>query len=263
MERVQHKKKKGILVVSFGTSHLDTMEKTVAAIEQQIQETYREYVVYRAFTSGMIIKKLKKEAQISIPNVTQALHTMWEDQIETVIVQPTHIINGIENDKMIDEVMQLSNQFKKVRIGKPLLSSVEDYKRSIHSIMEQVEISQDEALVFMGHGTDHHANSAYPMLEYTFHALGYTNVLVGTVEGFPDLKLVINKLEISEMKRVTLMPFMVVAGDHAKNDMAGEEDSWKTELEKRGFQVRVILKGLGEFRGIRNIFVEHISEAME
>ena len=145
-------------------------------------------------------------------------------------------------------------------MGKPLLSSVDDYKKSIHAVMAETQLEDDEMLVLMGHGTDHHANSAYPTLEYTFHALGYNQVLVGTVESFPELKNVMAKLEISGKKKVVLMPFMLVAGDHAKNDMAGEEDSWKSELEDAGYEVGVIMKGLGEFEGIRKIFTEHLEE---
>ena len=126
--------------------------------------------------------------------------------------------------------------------------------------MAETELDDGEMLVLMGHGTDHHANSAYPTLEYTFHALGYSQVLVGTVESFPELKNVMAKLKIAGKKKVALMPFMLVAGDHAKNDMAGEEDSWKSQLEEEGYEVRVIMKGLGEFRGIRQIFVEHIED---
>ena len=143
------------------------------------------------------------------------------------------------------------------------MSSVEDYKKSIHAVMAETGLQDGEMLVLMGHGTDHHANSAYPTLEYTFHALGYNQVLVGTVESFPELKNVMAKLKIAEKKKVALMPFMLVAGDHAKNDMAGDEDSWKSELEEEGYEVRVILKGLGEFEGIRKIFIEHIEEAAE
>lgn len=166
------------------------------------------------------------------------------------------MINGIENDRMLQEVMEHMHLFRKVYVGKPLLSSVEDYKKAIHAVMEKTVIGEDEMLVLMGHGTDHHANSAYPTLEYTFHSLGYQQVLVGTVESFPDLRNVMAKLEISGRKKVVLMPFMFVAGDHAKNDMAGEEDSWKSELEEKGYEVRVILKGLGEFEGIRKIFAD-------
>ncbi|HIY63408.1 MAG TPA: sirohydrochlorin cobaltochelatase [Candidatus Mediterraneibacter stercoripullorum] len=253
--------KKGILVVSFGTSHLDTMGKTIEVIEKEMEERFQECNVYRAFTSGMIIRKLKRTEGISVDTVPEALSRMASDGIEEVIIQPTHIINGIENDRMMEDLMEHMSLFKRIRVGKPLLSSVEDYKKAIHAVMAETELDDGEMLVLMGHGTDHHANSAYPTLEYTFHALGYSQVLVGTVESFPELKNVMAKLKISEKKKVALMPFMLVAGDHAKNDMAGEEDSWKSQLEEEGYEVRVIMKGLGEFRGIRQIFMEHIEEA--
>ncbi len=255
--------KKGILVVSFGTSHLDTMEKTIAVIEREIAQKFPECHIYRAFTSRMIIRRLKKAEAMDIDTVEQALRRMAADGIEDVIVQPTHIINGIENDRMMEDLMEDMSCFRRIRVGRPLLSSVDDYKKSIHAVMDRTELYDDEMLVLMGHGTDHHANSAYPTLEYTFHALGYDRVLVGTVENFPDLKNVMAKLEIAGRKKVALMPFMLVAGDHAKNDMAGEEDSWKSELEEEGYEVRVIMKGLGEFEGIRRIFLEHIEETME
>jgi len=251
---------KGILVVSFGTSHLDTMKKTISVIEQEISERFQEYRVYRAFTSGMIIRKLKRTENLAVDTVQEALNRMKEDGIEDVIVQPTHIINGVEYDRMMKDLMENMFLFRRIRVGKPLLSSVDDYKKSIHAVMAETQLEDDEMLVLMGHGTDHHANSAYPTLEYTFHALGYNQVLVGTVESFPELKNVMAKLEISGKKKVALMPFMLVAGDHAKNDMAGEEDSWKCELEDAGYEVRVIMKGLGEFEGIRKIFTEHLEE---
>lgn len=253
--------KKGILAVSFGTSHLDTMEKTIAVIEKEMEERFPDCNVYRAFTSGMIIRKLKRTEGIHIDTVPEALNRMAADGIEDVIIQPTHIINGIENDRMMEDLMERMSLFRRIRVGKPLLSSVEDYKKAIHAVMAETELDDGEMLVLMGHGTDHHANSAYPTLEYTFHALGYSQVLVGTVESFPELKNVMAKLKIAEKQKVALMPFMLVAGDHAKNDMAGEEDSWKSQLEEEGYEVRVIMKGLGEFRGIRQIFMEHIEEA--
>lgn len=253
--------KKGILIVSFGTSHLDTLEKTIQVIEKDAAEKFPAYGVYRAFTSTVIIRKLKKTCGFFVDTVEEALKRMAADGIEEVIVQPTHIINGIENDAMTESLTRHRGMFRRLCTGKPLLSSVDDYKKAVHAVMTQTELAEDEVLVLMGHGTDHHANSAYPTLEYTFHALGYAQVLVGTVESFPELKNVMSGLKASGKKKAVLMPFMLVAGDHAKNDMAGEEDSWKIRLEEEGYQVRTILKGLGEFEGIRKIFLEHIEEA--
>ena len=185
-----------------------------------------------------------------------------KDGIEQVIVQPTHIINGFEYEKMKEEMSGFEDKFLSIRAGKPLLSSANDYKKAIHAVMEDAGLEEGEALVLMGHGTEHPANSAYPALEYTAHLLGYRQVIVGTVEGFPELSDVITKMEIGNLKKVLLMPFMVVAGDHAKNDMAGDEDSWKRKLEAAGYEVRTKIKGLGEIKEIRNIFIDHVREAM-
>jgi len=253
---------RAILVVSFGTSHMDALEKSIERIELHIEEAFPECRVYRAFTSEMILRKLRRTKGLQFHTVKEAMEQMASDGMEHVIVQPTHIINGIENDKMMDDLMEYTDRFKKIRVGKPLLTSVDDYKKAIHAVMAEVRLEAGEALVLMGHGTDHHANAAYPTLEYTFHSLGYSQVLVGTVEGFPDLRNVMTKLEIAGVETVTLMPFMLVAGDHAKNDMAGEEDSWKTELEAAGYEVKPLVKGLGEMKGIRSIFVEHIEMVM-
>lgn len=134
-------------------------------------------------------------------------------------------------------------------------------KKTVHAVMEDVDLEEGECLILMGHGTDHHANSAYPALEYTLQALGYDRIHVATVEGFPELKDVMHRIEQKQYRKVALLPFMFVAGDHAKNDMAGDEDSWKCELEEAGYEVRPILRGLGELPGIRQIFMEHLEEA--
>lgn len=252
--------KKGILVVSFGTSHPDTLDQTISVIEKEIGEKYPEYAVHRAFTSETVIRKLKRRENLRVDTVQEALRKMAQEGIAKVAVQPTLVINGLENDRMMKVLLDNMKLFREMSVGKPLLSSVEDYKKAIHAVMCEIDIKEDEVLVLMGNGTDHHANSAYPMLEYTFHALGYKYVLVGTLDSFPDLHNVRTKLEISGKRKVVLMPFMLTAGDHAKKDMAGEEDSWKSELEAEGYDVRIAMRGLGEFPGIRRIFLEHLDE---
>lgn len=256
-------KKRAILVVSFGTSHRETSKKTIEAIEEQISETYPDWQVHRAFTSGMIINKLKKRDGISIDNVPEAMERLAQDGFQEVFVQPTHIINGDEYDKLVAQALSHENQFQKVRIGKPLLSSSEDYEAVCRGIIE-VEGQTKEALVLMGHGTGHFADAAYAALDYRFKALGYEHVFVGTVEGYPDLETVKAMVERYKPEKVCLLPLMVVAGDHAVNDMAGEEaDSWKSVFEAAGYEVRCILKGLGEFASIRQIYLEHIADGMK
>ncbi len=253
--------RKGILIVSFGTSHMDTLEKTIAAIEQDVRDEFPEYRVYRAFTSQVIIRKLKKR-DVDVFTVREALEQMAVDAVETVIVQPTHVINGIEYEQMAGTIEEYSGRFRRISTGTPLLSEPEDYKKAIHALMSEVTLADGEALVLMGHGTQHHANAAYPTLEYTFHLLGYRQVLVGTVEGFPGIGDVMDKLKAGGWKKAVLMPFMIVAGDHAKEDMAGEENSWKTRLEDAGYEVEVCMKGLGEVRGIRSLLLDHMKAVM-
>lgn len=252
--------RKAILVVSFGTSHEDSRKKTIEAIEQKIAEEFTEYKIYRAFTSRMIIAKLEKSG-IHIMTVEEALEQMKAEGVKELIVQPTHVINGIENDDMLEKIKAVSKYFDSIVIGRPLLSDTEDYKRLAEAVVEDNPVAEDEVLMLMGHGTSHYSNSAYPALEYVFKEMGYTNILVGTVEGYPTFKEAKKQLERTNKKKVTLLPLMIVAGDHANNDMAGEENSWKSRLEQEGYQVVCRIKGLGELDKVQKQFIEHIRAA--
>jgi cobalamin biosynthesis Co2+ chelatase CbiK len=256
-------KKKGLLVVSFGTSHLNTLEKTIVQIEGKLTETFPEYTLYRAFTSKMIIKILKERDGMEIFTVAQALKQMVEDGISEVIVQPTHILHGVENDRMLEAIREMAQEFHSIKVGTPLLSSTEDYRKAVEEVAEEMDTgSAEKALVFMGHGTSHYTNSSYAALEYVFRDKGYEHVYVGTVEAYPSLETILPRLKVKGYKAVCLAPFMVVSGDHAANDMAGDEDSWKEMLLQEGFEVECILKGLGEYKGIQEIFAEHAREAI-
>ncbi|MEG0391907.1 MAG: sirohydrochlorin cobaltochelatase [Anaerovoracaceae bacterium] len=254
--------KKEILVVIFGTSHQDTREYTIEAIEQEIQRNFGEMEVRRAFTSGMIMEVLKKRDNLHIDTVDEALGKLAAEGYKKVFLQPTHIINGDEYEKIVNQVRRHECDFWDIKIGAPLLTASADYDQVCHGLMKEVSLKEDEVLLLMGHGTGHFADSAYAALDYRFKALGYENVFVGTVEGYPELDTVLPLLAARSPKKVILLPLMVVAGDHAKNDMAGEEDSWKTILEEQGYAVDCILKGLGEFPSIRELYVAHIKEEM-
>lgn len=257
--------KKAILAVSFGTSHEETRKKTIEAIENQLKEYFPEYEVRRAFTSGMIMKVLKKRDNIHIDNVAEALEKLEKDGFEELVLQPTHIINGDEYDKMVSQAESFKNRFKSISIGKPLLTESSDYEEVCRGIMKQfTDMKKEDVLLLMGHGTGHFADAAYAALDYRFKALGYENVFVGTVEGYPEFEDAMKQVRKYGPEKVILLPMMVVAGDHAVNDMAGdEEDSWKSMIEKEGYQVECILKGLGEFPEIRNIYIKHAEKAME
>jgi sirohydrochlorin cobaltochelatase len=257
------KRNKAILVVSFGTSYEETRTKNIEAIEKRIGDKYQDYKIYRAFTSKMIIKKLKEVDGIEIPTVEEALEVISKDGMTELIVQPTHIIHGIENDNMIEAIKMYEDRFQSVMIGTPLLSETLDYEEVIDIIMNHFKgLKCEEALVLMGHGSSHYSNSSYPALDYMFKEKGYPNVYVGTVEGYPSLHHVIGIMKSKNIKKIYLTPLMVVAGDHAMNDMAGEEeDSWKVIMEEEGYEVEIVMKGLGEYKEIQEMFIKHIEKA--
>ena len=256
-------RKKGILAVSFGTSINETREKTIDVIEEDIRRAFPDYRLYRAWTSGMIIRKLQKRDGVHIDTVTEAVQRMLDDGITEILVQPTHVINGVENDRMIKDVLAFQGRFDRIAFGNPLLTSEEDSEEVVRALMEEYcDLPKEEALIFMGHGTTHFANSIYAALDYRFKDMGYPNVFLGTVEAYPSLETLMKLVHVYGAKKVTLAPFMVVAGDHAINDMSSEdEDSWRSRFEAEGFQVSCVLKGLGEYEGIRRLYVKHLKEA--
>lgn len=252
-------KKKALLVISFGTTYKDTFEKTIQVIEEDLKTAYPDHDFFKAYTSRKIIKKLKVRDGISVDLPAEALEKIKAMGYEEVLCQTTHIINGYEFELTVKDLLPYSKDIQ-IKIGSALLTDHEDYLGAVKAVMDSVPpLKEEEALILMGHGTYHHANAAYPCLDYVFKSEGHTNVYVGSVEGFPYIEDVVKQLKKqSQIKKLYLMPFMVVAGDHAINDMAGdEEDSWKEVLKNEGYEVEIILKGLGELKGIRQIFVEH------
>ncbi|WKY44124.1 sirohydrochlorin cobaltochelatase [Eubacteriaceae bacterium ES2] len=255
--------KKALLVISFGTSYPETRKKTIAATEDTLKKAYPEHDFYRAFTSRMIVSKLKKRDNEVVDLPTEALQKLKDAGYTEVICQTTHIINGHEYDITLKELKAFENDFDVLTLGKPLLTSVDDYKRTIAIVMEALpQLKAGEALLYMGHGSEHHANAVYPCLDYMFKSQGHKNVYMGTVEGFPELDDIMPQLKEKGYKKIYLAPFMLVAGDHAQNDLAGdEEDSWNTLLKEQGFETQVILEGLGEYPGIQALFLEHLNAA--
>lgn len=262
MQNANSKRKTAVLAVSFGTSFHETRKKTIDQIEAALSEAFPEAQLYRAWTSKMILKKLEKRDGIPIDNVPQAMERMIADGVTDVIVQPTHVINGIENDRMKEDVLAYAGQLNTVSFGAPLLTSAEDHKAAIEAVMKEWQLAADEVLVFMGHGTTHYANSVYAALDYTFKDMGYANVFLGTVEAYPSMQSLLRQVGSYRPRKVHLAPFMIVAGDHAGNDMSGDDpDSWKCQFEAEGFDVECHMKGLGEYPGIRSLFVQHAKEA--
>ncbi len=255
--------KKALVVVSFGTSY-DVALPAIENIEKICREAYPDHDFFRAWTSGMIIKKLEKTKNIFIKNPEEVMEKLAQEGYEEVLCQPTHVINGVENDKMIEMLSKFKDRIPVIKIGAPLFTDKDDYRKTCQIVMKEInaDLDADEAIVLMGHGTDHYANSAYSQFENMLRFQGYENVYVSTVEGFPDLDYVIGRIQKKGVKKAILMPLMIVAGDHARNDLAGaEEDSWKSILESHDIQTEIILKGLGEIDAIGDIFVEHLAAA--
>lgn len=254
---------KAVLVVSFGTSFAKTREKTIDRIEADIASAFPGYRGYRAWTSRKIIAKLMERDKIQIPTVEEAMIRMRAEGIKEVIVQPTHLVNGIENERMKEDVLAWREGFKEISFGEPLLAAAEDQEQALRAVMgEFPDLKENEGLVFMGHGTPCRANAVYGTLDHMLKTLGYSRVFLGTVEAGPSVDTLLKKAKEHRLSKIFLAPFMVVAGDHAIHDMSGEDkDSWRSRFEEAGFTVECVMKGLGEYPGIRRMYVEHAKAA--
>lgn len=261
---MHHIKKKAILAVSFGTSYEDTRKKTIEAIEQTLETHFPEHKIYRAWTSRMIIEKIRKRDGLHIDTVSEAMERMKADGITDVVIQPTHVINGVENDQMKEDAESHRDSFHSISFGAPLLTSESDNETMVKAVASEFSwMSDRDALVLMGHGTTHYANTVYAALDYRFKDMGYKNIFLGTVEAFPSTQSLMRMVKEFQPERVILAPFMIVAGDHARHDMAGDDpDSWYSQFLSEGLKTECVMKGLGEYPGVRELFVTHAEEAV-
>lgn len=254
--------KPALIAVSFGTSYPETRKKTIEAVEEKLAKEYPEFDVFRAFTSNKVIKKIKEQEQMTILTVDQQMQKLIAEGYKEIYVQPLHIIPGSEYSKALHQAMRYKDQLELIKVGKPLLSSMEDYQKIV-AWLEKLsqDLKTDEALVLMGHGSQHSAFTVYACLD---HMLLEKPIFICAVESYPEITLLIERLKKSSYKKIKLYPLMLVAGDHATNDMASdEEDSWKSQLEQAGFAVEAYLKGMGEAAEIQQQFVEHAAAMME
>ena len=255
-----------LLVVSFGTSFNDNRRNTIGAIEDALEKAFPDWSVRRAFTSQIIIDHVKSRDGEEIDNVKQALDRAVANGVKRLVVQPTHLMNGLEYTDLTEEVSQYADAFDKISIGEPLLSTDEDFK-SVEEAITGATASYDDgqtAIVFMGHGTEADSNSIYSKMQENLKADKYDNYYIGTVEATPSVTDVLEQVKAGDYKRVVLRPLMVVAGDHANNDMAGDEDdSWKSIFEAAGYNVECVLEGLGSVDAIHEIYVAHAQKAVD
>lgn len=254
-----------LLAVSFGTTHLEALHKSISATENSLSNAFPTYDLKRAFTSTRVIRKLKEDQGMQVDTVQQALEKLDAEGYQTVLVQPLHIIDGIEYEKLLEDIAPYYGKFARLMIGRPLLGDREDCQEVAEILSRELtQCGAGEALVLMGHGSTHPANRIYLELDSIFKEMGHTNVFVATVEGSPDIQTIIPVLKTGGIQKGVLIPFMLVAGEHANHDMAGDHpSSWKSVLEAEGITVEVRLQGLGEFENIRQVYVRHALETLE
>ena len=275
-----------LLVVSFGTSFNDSRVADIKGIEDALQAAYPDWSVRRAFTAQIIINHIQARDGEKIDNMTQALDRAVANGVKNLVVQPTHLMHGAEYDEMCEAIEAYKDQFESVSIAEPMLGEVGSDATVINADKEAVakaitaaavseagfeslEAAKDAgtAFVFMGHGTAHVAKVTYSQMQTQMQNLGYENVFIGTVEGEPEetsAEAVIEAVKAAGYTNVVLRPLMVVAGDHANNDMAGsDDDSWKTMFEAAGFTVDCQIHGLGEIADVQALYVAHTKAAID
>ena len=277
-----------ILVVSFGTSFNDSRAEDIGGVEKALQTAYPDWSVRRAFTAQIIINHVQARDGEKIDNMDQALERAVDNGVKNLVVQPTHLMHGAEYDELTEAVENYKDKFESVKIAEPLLGEVgadetainEDKAAVAEAItaeavktagFDSLDAAKEDgtAFVFMGHGTSHTAKISYSQMQAQMDQLGYDNVFIGTVEGEPEdtaCEAVIEKLKNAGYKKVILRPLMVVAGDHANNDMAGDDDdSWKSQFEASGAfdSIDTQIAGLGEIDAIQQLYVAHTQAAID
>ncbi|WP_378952724.1 sirohydrochlorin cobaltochelatase [Pelosinus sp. sgz500959] len=264
--------KKAVLVVSFGTVYVDTLEKTIGSTEERFKVAFPEYEIRRAFTSSTVIEKLAEKHGVQVDGVATALEKLATEEYEEVYIQPLYIVADKTYHHIKEYVSKLAHSkektFKKITMGRPLLLSVgiknhpDDYAIAIEAIKTQLpELSSEKAVVFMCNGSQ---QLEYSVLQLKLSDAGLKNAFVYTAEGYPTLEGVIKQLQDNQVKEVILVPFLFVASEHVIDYIGGDkEDSPKSQLEAKGFTVSVYTKGLGENPAIQGIFAQHLKDVLK
>lgn len=256
--------KKGILVASFGTTYQETRKKNIDCLVADVKKQFPEIPVFEAYTSPTVRRKIYEKEELKKYSVQEALEQMAAQEISHAVILPTHVIDGIESNRLKDTVATRKVLFDEIKTASVLLKREQDYELVCQSVWEELrEQVGDATLILMGHGTEHEADESYRRAEKVFQEYSHRNIFIGSVEGRVRIEAVIEKLkEIDAGKKVVLAPFMLVAGDHAMNDMAGETDSFRSKLKEQGYEVECLMKGLGEYQGVRNVYLKHLKEAL-
>ena len=258
-------RKKAILSISFGSNDPESLQKNLGTLEEIYKQAHPDCGLYRAITNDSVIRIIQDEG-ISVYAVRESMARAVLDGVTHLYVQPAYMLNGTEYEEMVDMVMSHRADFVQVMIGRPLLSSHEDYVRVCKSIMEDFgSLGEDEAVVLIGHGSDHDSNSAYCTLDYIFKDLGYENTHVGTFNSYPQVDTVIRHLKKdNRIRKVHVAPFMFVAGKAAMEGVCGDSaDSITSILRDAGYEVITHRKCLGEYEGVRRVYADHLERCFE
>lgn len=250
---------KAILAVSFGTAFAETRKKTIGAIENELAAAFPERKLYAAWTSGMILRKLRARGETAPDTLEEALSRMERDGVTDVLVQPTFLQAGYEMRLARGQLNGWKDRFARVALGKVLVAGEADLEELAQALETHFAgVGPDEALALMGHGSEGADFYPYEKLTEAFRRGGKENFCVGTVEFSPGIEPVLEMVRAKSPKKTYLAPLMIVAGDHAVNDMAGEEpDSWKNRIASLGTEVECVLKGLGEYPEVRALLISH------
>ncbi len=250
----------GILVVSFGTTFDETRQKNISAIEKEVARL--GYAVYSAFTSNIIRNNLSKRGMI-VDDISQAMGKMKADGITEVYVLPTYLLYGIEYENMMKMIELYKEGFSIIKVANPLLADTTQMLQMVNILAKENTVNQDVAIVFVGHGTEHFSNAVYPAMNYMAKEQGYPHIFVGAIEGYPMADVIVAEVKGAGYRKVLLTPLMLVAGNHAANDMDSEhENSWKSIFQSHGVEVQTLMKGLGEYCGVREMYIRHLREIM-
>ena len=253
-----------LLVVSFGTSYNDNRAATIGAVESAMETAFPDYAVRRGFTANIIIEHVQRRDGVVIDDVTEALARAKANGVKNLLVQPTHLMNGYEYGDLVKELEACAGDFESVKIGAPLLTTEEDFAVVAQAMVDAAAGHDDgkTAVCYMGHGSEAAANGIYARMQQHLTGSGHDNFFVGTVEAEPTAEDLVKLVKAAGYEKVVLRPMMIVAGDHANNDMAGDgEDSWKSVFTAAGFQVTCEINGLGELEAIQQLLAAHAGEA--
>jgi sirohydrochlorin cobaltochelatase len=253
------KEKVAILMVHFGTTYDDTRALTIDAINAKVSAEFPGVRVAEAYTSRIVIDRLKKRG-IDKQTPQEALLRLAADGYTHVVVQSTNVIDGTEAEVLRHDASLMTPFFKEIRVGHPLLYSVEDCEKVVTILAKRYKdsVGKNSSVVLIGHGTSTPANAIYSQIDYMFTSLGSPKIHLSTVEGYPTYDTTLMRLKEDRAKNITLVPFMFVAGDHARNDIDGE---WRKQLEDSGYKVKTVLEGLGQIPEIQDIYIEHLKAA--